>query len=134
MSLFDLPPDITKLEDSDEAIVVVQGEGAVVLMTKAAEELLGVSSEDMVGEFVEMLVPDKKRWGHQAYRRGYQVEPADREMDPGLYPEAERPDGTLVPIAVRLEPMRVDGELYVAAHVQERERQPEELEAAAEEA
>lgn len=134
MSLFDLPPDITKLEDSDEAIVVVQGEGAVVLMTKAAEELFGVSSEDMVGEFVEMLVPDKRRWGHQAYRRGYQVEPADREMDPGLYPEAERPDGTLVPIAVRLEPIRVDGELYVAAHVEERERQPEEVEAAAEQA
>ncbi|MCU1450097.1 MAG: domain S-box protein [Acidimicrobiales bacterium] len=127
MSLFDLPPEITKLEDADDAIVVVQSEGAVVLMTKAAEELLGVSSEDMVGEFVEMLVPEKKRWGHQAYRRGYLAEPADREMDPGLYPEAERPDGTIVPIAARLEPIRINGELYVAAHVSEREREPEEL-------
>src|SRR5438874_8350214 len=122
MSLFDLPPDITKLEDSDDAVVVVQSEGAVVLMTKAAEELLGVSSEDMVGEFVEMLVPEKKRWGHQAYRRGYLAEPADREMDPGLRPEAQRPmDKTLVPIAVRLEPIRVESDLYVAAHVRERE-------------
>jgi protein-histidine pros-kinase len=132
MSLFDLPPEITKLEDADDAIVVVQSEGAVVLMTKAAQELLGVSSEDMVGEFVEVLVPEKKRWGHQAYRRGYLAEPADREMDPGLYPEAERPDGTLVPIAARLEPIRVNGELYVAAHITERERVPEELEAAQE--
>jgi len=130
MSLFDLPPDITKLEDSDEAIVVVQSEGAVVLMTKAAEELFGVSSEDIVGEFVEMLVPEKKRWGHQAYRRGYLAEPADREMDPGLFPDSERPDGTFVPIAVRLEPIRVDGELYVAAHVSERDRTPEEMEEA----
>jgi PAS domain S-box-containing protein len=117
MSLFDLPPEITKLEDADDAIVVVQSEGAVVLMTKAAQELLGVSSEDMVGEFVEMLVPEKKRWGHQAYRRGYLAEPADR---------------TLVPIAARLEPIRVNGELYVAAHITERERVPEELEAAQE--
>src|SRR3954453_20370483 len=128
MSLFDLPADITKLEDSDEAIVVVQSEGAVVLMTKAAEELLGVSSEDMVGEFVEMLVPEEKRWGHQAYRRGYLAEPAVREMAPGILPEAERPAGPIVPIAPRLEPMRVDGELYVAAHVSEREPAPEELE------
>jgi len=134
MSLFDLPPDITKLEDSDEAIVVVQGEGVVAVMTKAAEELFGVSSEDIVGEFVEMLVPDKKRWGHQAYRPGHLAEPADREMDAGPFPEAERPDGTIVPIAARLEAISVDGELYVAVHVTERERTPEEQEAAGEEA
>src|SRR2546421_222968 len=92
MSLFDLPPDITKLEDSDEAIVIVQSEGAVALMTKAAEELFGVSSEDMVGEFVEMFVPEKKRWGHQAYRPGDLAETAEREMDAGPFPQAERPD------------------------------------------
>ena len=134
MSLFDLPPDITKLEDSDEAIVVVQSEGAVALMTKAAEELFGVSSEDMVGEFVEMLVPEKKRWGHQAYRPGYLAEAAEQEMGAGPFPEAERPDGTIVPIAARLEPITVDGELYVAVHVTERERTPEESNAAGEEA
>ena len=118
MSLFDLPPAIADFEQSDEAVVVVNREGVVVLMSKPAEELLGVAAEDMVGEFVEMLVPEKKRWGHQAYRRGYQAEPSDREMDPGLEPEAERPmDGMLVPIHVQLEPHHVDGQLYVAAHV-----------------
>jgi len=117
MSLFELPPAVTELEHSDEAIVVINVEGAVVLMSKPAEELLGVSAEDMVGEFVEMLVPSNKRWGHQAYRRGYFAEPNEREMDPGLEPEAERPDGTLVPIAVRLVPIRVEAELFVAAHI-----------------
>jgi protein-histidine pros-kinase len=122
VSLFDLPPAVTELQSSDEAIVVVNREGAIVLMTKQAEELLGVSSEDIVGEFVEMLVPEKMRWGHQAYRRGYMAEPRDREMDPGLEPAAERPmDGTLVPIDVWLEPKEVDGQLYVAAHITERE-------------
>jgi PAS domain S-box-containing protein len=120
MSLFDLPDEITALADTDEAIVVVNREGAVVLMSKAAEALLGVESDDIVGEFVEFLVPADRRWGHQAYRRGYIAEPRDREMDPGLNPEAERPDGTLVPIHVRLEPRVVGGELYVAAHVTER--------------
>src|SRR5580693_5432904 len=113
MSLLELPPPVAELENADDAIVVVNNEGVVVLMSKPAQELLGVSAEDMVGEFVEMLVPTKKRWGHQAYRRGYQAEPRDREMDPGLEPEAERPDETLVPVHVRLEPMRVDGTLYV---------------------
>lgn len=117
----DLPPEISKFEASEEAVVVVDHEGVIVVMSKAAEDVLGVASEDIAGEFVEMLVPEKKRWGHQAYRRGYLAEPSDREMDPGLEPEAERPmDGSVVPIHVRLEPVRVDGRLYVAAHVNER--------------
>lgn len=120
VSLFDLPQRIADLETSDEAIVVVNIEGVVVLMTTPAEELLGVSSEDVVGEFVEMLLPAKKRWGHQAYRRGYLAEPSDREMDPGLEPEAQRPDGTIVSLNGRLEPIRVDGALYVAAHIEPR--------------
>jgi hypothetical protein len=64
-----------------------------------------------------MLVPASKRWGHQAYRRGYLVEPRDRDMDPGLYPEAETADGEIVPITGRLQPVFVDGRLYVAAHM-----------------
>jgi hypothetical protein len=38
-------------------------------------------------------------------------------MDPGLEPEAQRPDGTIVPLTGRLEPIRVEGALYVAAHI-----------------
>jgi PAS domain S-box-containing protein len=95
----ELPPVISALERSDEAIVVVDVQGVVVLMSNPAEALLGVSSDDVVGEFVEMLLPAKKRWGHQAYRRGYLAEPRDRDMDPGL------------------EPIRVDGVLYVATHI-----------------
>ena len=102
--------------------MVVNREGAIVLMNKHAEVLAGVSAEDLVGEFVEMLVQEGKRWGHQAYRRGYLAEPSDRAMDPGLGPHLQRPmDETLVPIAVRLEPRRVGGELYVVAHIRPRE-------------
>src|SRR5438132_13590018 len=103
MSLFDLPAAIAEFEQSDEAVVVVNREGVVVLMSKPAEELLGVAAEDMVGEFVEMLVPEKKRWGHQAYRRGYQAEPSNREMDPGLEPEADPPTDRL-PVPIPLQP------------------------------
>jgi len=117
----DLPAEIQRFADHDEAVVVVDHQGLVVFMNLPAEKLLGVDLDDIAGEFVEMLVPEKKRWGHQAYRRGYLAEPRDREMDPGLEPEAERPDGTIVPISGRLEPVWVDGRLYVAAHMTERD-------------
>jgi len=124
----DLPAEILTFSDNEEAVVVVDVEGVVIFMNAPAEKLLGVDAEDMVGEFVELLVPEKKRWGHQAYRRGYFAEPRKREMDPGLYPEAERPDGTIVPVSGELEPIRVNGTLYVAAHLFDRERSAEELE------
>jgi PAS domain S-box-containing protein len=121
MSLFDLPPEISELASSDEAIFVVNIEGVVVLMSKPAAELAGVDATDMVGEFVEMLVPSNKRWGHQAYRRGFFAEPNEREMDPGLEPELEQPDGTLIPIHSHLVPIRVGNDLYVAAHITRRD-------------
>jgi len=100
-----------------DAVVIVDFQGIVLGLNKPAEELFAMASEDIAGEFVEMLVPAKKRWGHQAYRRGYLAEPRDREMDPGLYPEAETAEGEIIPIAARLQPVRVDGRLFVAAHL-----------------
>ncbi|HLX87589.1 MAG TPA: PAS domain S-box protein [Acidimicrobiales bacterium] len=109
---------VPEFEAGTQAVVVVDFQGVVLGLNAPAEELFAMSSGDIAGEFVEMLVPSDRRWGHQAYRRGYQVEPRDREMDPGLYPEAETAEGDLVPIAVRLQPVQFDGRLYVAAHVE----------------
>jgi len=100
-----------------EAVVIVDFQGVVLGLNAAAEALFDMHSADIAGEFVEMLVPANKRWGHQAYRRGYLAEPRDREMDPGLYPEAETADGEIVPVTGRLQPVHVAGRLYVAAHL-----------------
>lgn len=108
---------VPEFEANAEAVVIVDFEGVVLAMNEPAEDLLKMQSQDVAGEFVEMLVPTSKRWGHQAYRRGYLAEPRDREMDPGLYPEAETSEGELVPVKGRLQPVRVDGRLFVAAHL-----------------
>ncbi len=121
MSDSDLPAEVLRFADDDGAVVVVDNQGQIVFMNTVAEKLFDISLEEIGGEFVEMLVPEKLRWGHQAYRRGYLAEPSDREMDPGLEPALERPtDGTIIPISGRLEPVWVDGKLYVAAHMVER--------------
>ncbi len=118
---------VPEYEADEVAVVIVDFQGIVLGLNKPAEELFDMASEDIAGEFVEMLVPAKKRWGHQAYRRGYLAEPNDREMDPGLYPEAETAEGEIVPIAGRLQPVRVDGRLFVAAHITHDDRpRPEE--------
>jgi len=121
MPSLEIPDEVRKAVPEFDAglgaVVIVDFQGVVLGLNGPAEELWGIASDDIAGEFVEMLVPSDRRWGHQAYRRGYQVEPRDREMDPGLYPEAETPDGELIPIFVRLQPVHVGGRLFVAAHV-----------------
>ncbi|HUO47477.1 MAG TPA: hypothetical protein VMU09_01460, partial [Acidimicrobiales bacterium] len=64
--------------EGTEAVVIVDFQGLVLGLNAAAETLFGMETADIAGEFVEMLVPAGKRWGHQAYRRGYLVEPRDR--------------------------------------------------------
>lgn len=121
MPVLEIPDEVLaavpEFESGAEPVVIVDFQGVVLGLNKAAEELFAMESADIAGEFVEMLVPANKRWGHQAYRRGYLAEPRDREMDPGLYPEAETAEGEHVPIAGRLQPVRVGGKLFVAAHV-----------------
>lgn len=114
-----LPTEVTAALKPDEAIVVVDHAGNIVAVTEPLRELLDLPEDEYIlGEAVELLVPADRRFGHQAYRRGYIAEPALREMDPGLHPEAERvSDGGLIPIHVTLEPIRVGGMLYTAAHV-----------------
>lgn len=113
---------VPEFEGDDHPIVIVDFQGIVLGINKAAEALFKMESSDIAGEFVEMLVPSSKRWGHQAYRRGYLAEPRDREMDPGLYPEAETSEGEIVPVQGRLQPVRADGKLFVAAHLSRDDR------------
>ena len=116
----DLPEEIKQLKSDERALVVVDQQGSIVLMTAAAEELFRISQQDIEGEAIELLVPEKMRFGHQAYRRGFLAEWKAREMDPGLEPAAERPDGTRVDIDVWLDPVLADGQRYVVAVVTER--------------
>jgi PAS domain S-box-containing protein len=116
-----VPDEVARLAARDSAVVVVDRDGTVVLVNPAAAALWGVDEAHFVGEPVESLIPPPLRHGHQAYRRGFLAEPDERDMAEGMEPHLQRPrDETLVPIAVHLEPVNVDGHQFVAAHVSPR--------------
>jgi PAS domain S-box-containing protein len=116
-----VPEEIAGLRTSDEQLVVVDVGGNIILMSEAAESFFGIGLDDVAGEAMELLMPEEFRFGHQAYRRAYFMEPTEREMDPGLEPQAERPmDGERIPIAVHIEPKELDGVRYAIAHITRR--------------
>ncbi|HEY2638145.1 MAG TPA: PAS domain S-box protein [Solirubrobacteraceae bacterium] len=116
-----IPEELASLRTSDEVLVVVDVGGNILLLSEPAEEFFGIGLDDVAGEAMELLMPEEFRFGHQAYRRAFFMEPVARQMDPGLEPAAERPlDGERIPIAVQLDPREIDAVRYAVAHVTRR--------------
>lgn len=109
--------DVGRIVDPSTAVLVVDSEGVVVHCTPSAAAVLRSHVEDIVGDFVEMLIPSDRRWSHRSYRMAFMADPEARSMDPALEPEALLPNGETLPIAVRLEPRALANGFYVFAHL-----------------
>lgn len=133
------------LEAAPDAILEVNANGRITLVNAAAEQMFGYARGELIGQSIELLVPSDKRSVHTRYRAGYAENPRVRPMGPGLDLEAQKKDGTLLPVEISLSPNRShDAETVIAIvrdvsqrnHMetmlrlsQERLRQAEKLEA-----
>jgi PAS domain S-box-containing protein len=118
------------LDAMPDAVVVVDGDGRIVLANRTAEALSGYAREELIGMPVEQLVPDGVRPGHSAHREAYQRAPAPRSMGGHLDIRFQRRDGSEFPADIALSPMRTDaGPLVVASvrDITERKRSEAEL-------
>lgn len=106
--LFDAAPD---------AVVGVDQHGEIVFANSQAGSLFGWAQEDMVGQPIEILVPEGRRDRHPAHRRGYSLDPRPRPMGAGLELYGQRRDGTEFPAEISLGPVTDDdaGVLVIAA-------------------
>ena len=67
------------VEASPNGIVLVNAQGHIVLVNACVEKLFGYGREELVGQRVELLVPERFRGEHPAYRTGFHAAPAARE-------------------------------------------------------
>ena len=81
-------------EAAAQGIFMVDRRGRIVLANPAAEKMLGYAQSEIVGQSIELLVPEKLRGGHVAHRESYFGNPQDRPMGLGLDLEARRKDGS----------------------------------------
>ncbi|MCW2849734.1 MAG: sensor histidine kinase [Marmoricola sp.] len=117
------------LEAAPDGMVIVNRDGAIVLVNAQVEELFGYRRAELVGEQVEILVPDRYSGMHMAFRNGYVSEPRTRPMGMAGDLHARRKDGSEFPIEVTLSPLETDEGLLVSAAIRdisERRRMQEE--------
>jgi PAS domain S-box-containing protein len=95
-----------------------------------AERMLGYRRNELVGQAVEILLPERFVGGHVEHRTGYMDAPRTRPMGAGVDLYARRKDGTEVPVDIMLSPLRTErGEIALAVvrDITERRRAEEKF-------
>lgn len=108
---------------SPDAILLVDAEGRILAVNQLAVELLGHDAHELVGQPVEVLVPDESRSGHASHLAAFMARPVQRPMGSGQLLRAQRGDGSCFPADVSLHPVVVDGEQLVVVAVRDLSRQ-----------
>ncbi len=118
------------VEASPSAIVMVNQDGRVVLVNAQTERLFGYACEELIGQSVEILVPQRFRGEHCTHRGGFLAAPRARPMGAGRELFGRRKDGSEFLVEIGLNPIHSDEGLFVLTaivDITERKRAESEL-------
>jgi PAS domain S-box-containing protein len=90
------------LEAAPDAIIGVTRDGTITLINAQAERLFGYPRHELLGQSVDVLVPERLRAGHVQHRDGYFAHPRNRPMGAGAPLTAVRKDGSEFPAEISL--------------------------------
>jgi PAS domain S-box-containing protein len=107
------------LEAAPDAFVVADSRGRIRLVNAQVEKLFGYERSELVGQQVEVLVPDSVKTWHPQHRSGYMGDPRTRPMGAGLQLSARRKDGSEFPVDIGLSAIETAEGLLVSAAIRD---------------
>ena len=107
------------LDAAPDTIVVVDTAGSIVIANGLAEKMFGYSREELIGQPIELLVPERFRGGHVGYRTNYFREPRTRPMGEGRELAGRRKDGTEFTVEISLSPLHTDEGVLVISIIRD---------------
>ena len=108
------------LQFSPDALIVVDFQGVILFANATSRGLFGYSREQLVGQSIEILVPERFRLRHGAHLASYLRDPTAREMGARIIDLfARRADGTEFPAGILLAPIHDGEKTFVAAAIRD---------------
>ena len=112
-----------------DAMIIVDREGRILLANPPVRRVLGYAPEELRGQHIETLIPERLSAMHEAQRSGYMRQPHTRPMGEGLELFGRRKDGSEIPVDVSLSPLPFEGETWVLATIHDISRRKSAVEA-----
>jgi PAS domain S-box-containing protein len=107
------------LESAPDAMVIVNEAGQVVLVNSQTVKLFGWDRDDLLGQSVDKLVPQRLRGAHPHHRAGFFVQPKARQMGAGIDLYGLRKDGSEFPVEISLSPIQTEDGLLIASAIRD---------------
>jgi PAS domain S-box-containing protein len=96
------------IEGAPNGMVMVGREGKIALVNLQIEKSFGYNRNELLGQPIEMLVPERFRGHHLGYRDGFMAEPSTRSMGSGRDLYGLRKDGSEFPVEIGLNPLETE--------------------------
>jgi PAS domain S-box-containing protein len=112
-----LSPSI--LEAIPDAVAAVNQQGVVIQVNSQTESLFGYTRDELIGQKIEILVPDRQRPQHDLHRAHFHQQPKIRRMGSGLDLYGRRRDGSEFPVEISLSPVATSGEVMVLSVIRD---------------
>ena len=107
------------LDSAPDAMVVVGADGRIVLINSQTEKLFGYLREELLGQPVEVLVPERFWSQHRHHRTTYSTHPQFRPMGVGLELHGIRKNGTEFPLEISLSPQQTKDGVLISSTIRD---------------
>jgi PAS domain S-box-containing protein len=114
---FDKSHMTSLFENATEGIVLADQNANIVLVNPSACKMFDYSPEELIGQKVEVLLPDRYRTSHVKMRDGFYHHPQNREMGSGRDLYGQKKDGHNFPVEVSLSSYKQNEKQYVIAFI-----------------
>ena len=104
-------------ESAGEGLIVTDKTGIIQLVNPRTQELFGYKSEELTGQSIEMLIPQKYRSNHTSHRESYTKDPHRRSMGLGLELYGLKKEGTQFPVEISLNYIKTGEDMLIMALV-----------------